>query len=141
MGILIGGLLPAVFYGVSSTFTKASTNAGISTAYYTLFVGLSIVLASGLVLILSSDSQWHIQSASYAGLSGLFWFMGTACVTFALSRYHMPIGKLVPIFNLNTLVAVSLGLLVFSEWKELNTLKLLVGAILVCIGGSLVATS
>lgn len=45
--------------------------------------------------------------------------------------------KLVPLFNMNTLVAVCLGLLVFSEWKNVHVLQLAVASVLIIIGGIL----
>lgn len=62
-------------------------------------------------------------------------------VAIAYSRFKMPVSKLVPLFNTNTLVAVVLGLLIFNEWKTINSPKLIIGAILVVIGGTLVTNA
>ena len=42
---------------------------------------------------------------------------------------------------MNTLVAVILALIVFSEWKDLHTIKLLSGSALIVAGAILVANS
>lgn len=34
-GILVGGLLPAVFYGISNVFAKSSANTGMSVGLFT----------------------------------------------------------------------------------------------------------
>lgn len=47
--------------------------------------------------------------------------------------------KLVPFFNMNTLVSVALILWIFAEWQSVNVLKFLIGVIFVVLGGTLVA--
>ncbi len=42
---------------------------------------------------------------------------------------------------MNTLVAVLLALLIFSEWKDLNTVKLIAGSVLIVIGAIFVANA
>ena len=47
--------------------------------------------------------------------------------------------QLAPLYNMNTMVAVLIGLWAFSEWKELDMLRLLSGVVLIVIGGTLVS--
>lgn len=141
LGLVIGGLLPAVCFGLTTVFNKASVNSGISLGYYIIFVGLAVSIAGVALYCWEAESIINTKSATWAFLAGVVWAVGAAGITMALIRYHTPISKLVPIYNFNTLVAVSIGLLVFAEWRDMNTLKLLAGAILVVLGGSLVATA
>jgi uncharacterized membrane protein len=69
------------------------------------------------------------------------WAIAAGLVAVALTSYGVPVARLVPLYNMNTLVAVLLALVVFSEWRDVNAVKLLVGSLLIIAGGSLVATS
>ena len=51
------------------------------------------------------------------------------------------IAQLVPLYNMNTLVAVILALIVFSEWQELQLVKLLLGTVLIVAGAIFVANA
>ena len=47
----------------------------------------------------------------------------------------------VSIYNMNTLVTVVIGLMVLSEWKNVQPVKLLVAALLITLGGILAANA
>jgi uncharacterized membrane protein len=139
--IIIGGILPAVFFGLAGVFAKPSTQAGIGTGLYLVCVGLSAALV-GLVFHLSvPDKTISIRSGGFAILVGLTWAVAAGLVAFTLSKYSTPISKLVPLYNMNTLVAVCIGLVAFAEWKDVHVPQLIVGSLLVVIGGTLVANS
>ena len=50
--VIMGGILPALFFGLAGVFAKPSTQAGIGTGLYLVCVGLAAALV-GLVLHLS----------------------------------------------------------------------------------------
>jgi transporter family protein len=54
-------------------------------------------------------------------------------------KFETPIAKLTPLYNMNTLIVVLLALWIFAEWKEVKVLQLLIGAVLIVMGGVLVA--
>ncbi len=140
IGLIIGGVLPALFFGVSGVFSKASNAAnGIGLGYYLVAVGLAIALVGAISFLFIPDRSLTYPAGRDAILTGASWALGAACVAIALSRYQMPISKLVPLYNMNTLVAVLLGLWLFSEWQDINLIKLIIGSILVVLGGMLVA--
>ncbi len=139
--IIMGGILPAVFFGLAGVFAKPSTQAGIGTGLYLVCVGLGAALV-GLVFHLSvPDKTISLRSGGFAILVGLTWAVGAGLVAFTLSKYSTPISKLVPLYNMNTLVAVCIGLIAFAEWKDVHISKLIIGAVLVVIGGTLVANA
>ncbi|MGA1979101.1 MAG: hypothetical protein ABSG99_00840 [Sedimentisphaerales bacterium] len=140
-GIIVGGILPAVFFGLSGVFAKPSTQAGIGTGLYLLFVGLAAALAGLVFYILLPDKTISFRSGLFALLVGLAWAIAAGLVAFSLTTYRVPISKLVPLYNINTLVAVLIGLYVFAEWKDVNAWKLLLGSLFVIVGGTLAATS
>jgi uncharacterized membrane protein len=141
LSLLVGGLLPAVLFGLSGVVQKASARAGIGTGPFLVVVGLVVALAGGLVTAAERDAAVNRLSAGYAVLFGVLWGLGIAAIAVALGRYEGQISQLVPLYNMNTLVAVVVGLVVFSEWQGVQPGRLLLGAVLTVAGGVLAATS
>ena len=139
IGLLIGGIVPAILFGVSNVLVKASTEKGIGPAMYVLVVGVASVVAGLLLLLFLPNKQISVASASYAFAAGFTWAVAITGVTVALEKYNAPLSELVPLYNMNTLVAVLLALWVFAEWKEVDMVKLLTGTVFIVIGGVLVA--
>jgi uncharacterized membrane protein len=139
LGLIIGGVLPALFYGVSSVFAKSSTNAGMSVGGHLFFIGIAISV-TGLLF-----NQWlpgqipSLEAVTYSTLQGVFWGLGTGCVVLGLLKYQAPLAQLVPLYNMNTLITSGLALLIFAEWQQMNASQLLLGAGLIVVGGILVS--
>ena len=141
LGLIIGGLLPALFFGLSGVFARPATQAGISTGFYLTILGLAASTVGLIFCFLLPERVLSFRGGLFTVLVGSTWAIAAGLVAIALTHYGAPIAKLVPFYNMNTLVAVLIGLVVFSEWQEVNGLKLLIGALLIIVGGSLVATS
>tara|TARA_Y100000310_G_scaffold329686_1_gene399996 strand:- start:279 stop:719 length:441 start_codon:yes stop_codon:yes gene_type:complete len=139
VGLLIGGLVPALAYTVSNTLSKSSTQAGIGVGPYLLFIGLGILIVGVVFTYAMPYGSVSLRSGSYSLILGLFWGVGTGAVALALTQYQAPISKLVPLFNMNTLFSVLLALWIFAEWKQVRVPQLLLGSVLIVIGGTLVA--
>ncbi len=139
LGILIGGLLPAILFGLVGVFQKSSTRAGIGLGLYLLCAGLGVAIAGVAVYWAVPDKTISTKSGSFAVAIGLFWGLGLALVAIAMVKYTTPLSTLVPLYNMNTLVAVLLALVVFAEWRDVNVTRLLAGAALIVVGGTLVA--
>ena len=139
--IIIGGVVPALLYGISGVFQKSSSQAGIGIAPYLIFIAVGVMLAGAVFLFFTPDRTVSPRSGIFATLLGLSWGLGMGLVAVALTFYSTPLSRLVPLYNMNTLVAVVLALVVFSEWKEVAVAKLLAGALLIVVGGILVANS
>ena len=139
--MLIGGIIPAVFFGISGAFTKSSTQAGIGTGLYLVCIGLSITLVGICCYLLMPDRNISLRSGFFASLVGMTWAIAAGLVALALTRYGVPVAKLAPLYNMNTLVTVLIGLFLFAEWKDVQALKLLLGTCFVVIGGIIVANS
>ena len=140
LGILVGGIIPAILFGISGICQKLSNQHGISTGAYVVSVGLGVVLV-GVVLCLFNTSQTaNVKSIVPAVTMGLCWGVGVLLVSMAISKYGTKLSVLAPLYNMNTLVTVVGALILFSEWKDLNVVKLMIGALLIVAGGVLVST-
>jgi hypothetical protein len=80
-------------------------------------------------------------SVLYACVYGVLWASGIACIAIALRRYDAQISQLAPLYNMNTLVAVVLGLVVLAEWQKVDFWKLLLATAFTIAGGVLAASS
>lgn len=139
LGIVVGGLLPALCYGVAGVFSKTSTNAGMTVGNHLVFVGLAVSVVGGVFNHLLPSKIPSMAAIASSSMLGAIWGLGTGCVALGLVHYQVPIAKLTPIYNMNTLVGVLLGIVLFAEWKSMNVGVLLWGTLLICLGGILVA--
>ena len=141
LGILLGGFVPAILFGLSAIFQKSSNQSGIGIGLYLLVIGFGSAITGTILYLISPVRTISLSSGLSATLVGIFSATGMGFVAIALARYGAPISKLVPLYNMNTLVAVLLGLLIFAEWRDVNALKLIMGSVLIVIGCVLVANS
>lgn len=139
LGLLIGGLAPAVLFAVANVCTKAATQAGIGLGPYLLLIGLGVVSAGVVALFLFPDRALSAQSGSIAFVFGIAWGTGVACISYAIAQYGAPLSQLSPIFNANTLLTVLAALWIFAEWKQVQVPQLLLGSLLIIAGSALVA--
>lgn len=139
--LVLGGLIPALFFGFSSIFAKAAARSGVAVSVYLALIGAAILFTAVCFYLYVPERTLNLVSGSYSFLAGLSWAVAAGFVLVALSLYNAPLAKLVPIYNSNTLVAVLLGLVVFSEWREVSLPRLLVGAVLIIVGGIIVSNS
>jgi drug/metabolite transporter (DMT)-like permease len=141
IGLLIGGVIPAFIFGIYGILQKTATKQGISPGMLLIIMGGNIIIVGFLYCFIFKEFTISMSSVFFASLTGICWGIGTVLVTIALSKYKMPISKLAPIFNMNTLVTVILGLLIFAESKDINVPKILVASVFIVIGGTLATNS
>lgn len=139
--LLLGGFLPALIYGGSAIFQKVSTSLGISLSAYLVATGIGVAIVGVVFYMFDNSFAFSIKSGLYACAFGLTWGVASGLVAYTLLNFNVPISQLVPLYNMNTLVAVILALVVFSEWKDLHTIKLMSGSALIVAGAILVANS
>ena len=139
LGLLIGGFIPAILFAGTGLFTKVGTKAGMGTGPYLIVVGLGIVLV-GLIISLASHNWSFPNKGSLASFgAGLTWGIGSGLFALALSKYHAPVSQLTPLYNMNTLLVVILGLILFAEYKDVEIVKLSTGTVMIVAGGILVS--
>ena len=125
LGIIIGGLIPALCFGLANLSVKGASQAGIGMGSFVLFVGLGVLLSGAVFFLLIPDKSISLSSGMISVGMGAAWGTGIGIVFYALNRFDIPIGVLTPLFNMNTLVTVLLALWIFAEWKQVRVPQLL----------------
>ncbi len=143
LGMLIGGVIPALFYGFFAIAMKAGSQYKISTSSYLMTIGL-VIFITGISIrpfVTNSDTRETLSGISFSIISGLLWALGTALVNYSIAKFDTPIALLTPLYNMNTLVAVLGGMIIFAEWKTVQSLPVFVGTALIVCGGILLSKS
>lgn len=141
LGLVVGGLLPALLFAIDGVSSKAAARAGISWAPFVLITGLTIAAVGAIALALDPERRVTGAGAGFAMLKGLVWAAGSILVVLAMERLGAPLAKLAPLYNMNALVAAALALVVFREHADIDAVRVLGGALLTVAGAALVATA
>lgn len=137
--ILVGGLLPAVVLGTVGPLMKSAMSKGLGVGDFLLLFGATM-MGVGLVCRPWRGRSGFSISAVISGIvTGLFWVLGTGLLLLALGPLGANISQLTPLFNMNTLVVVLLGLWIFKEHQHMRPAPLIIGAMLAILGAVLVA--
>lgn len=139
--LIIGGLVPALLYGLAGVFQKWSAREGGSVSTYLIGFGLATVIVGVFWTAVQTGSGSPISAIGFSLLGGLVFAVGAGLISFTLIRYSAAISQLSPLYNMNILVTVVFGLLLFSEFRDLNVPTLLAGALLILAGGWIVASA
>jgi uncharacterized membrane protein len=99
------------------------------------------LLVGVVVTVAQTHSTATREGVAWACGYGLLWSAAIGCIVLALARYDANISQLVPLYNLNTLVAVTIGMAVLGEWRDVVPWRVVAGAVLAVAGGVLVATA
>jgi len=138
-GIIIGGVIPALVFGVFGVLQKVCLRAGLGIGPFFVTMGGTVALV-GLLCCLLTGRNTVTAAAGLSGIgTGLVWSLGTGLVLLALGRFGASVSQLAPLYNTNTLVVVLLGMFIFSEWKQVHPVPLVIGAGLIVLGAALVA--
>lgn len=141
LGLVIGGLIPALFYGIDGTSSKLASRAGISWAPLMLVTGLAVVAVGAIGLLFDDARRVSLAGAGFAALKGVMWASGCVLVIVGIARFEVPLSKLVPLYSLSTVFAVTASLILFREHLAVDLPRLLIGTLLAIAGAALVATS
>lgn len=139
--IVVGGLLPALFYGLAGFLQKASARAGGTVSLYLMGFGFATMVMGAIYGLLVIEPRVTLRPLGLAAFAGALFAAGAGLISFALIRFDAPLSQLSPLYNMNILVSVLLGLFIFSELAEVSAIRLLIGTLLVLAGGWLVATA
>jgi len=141
IGMILGGIIPAIIFGIGGIFVKASNQQGISFNYFTLLSGIGVIVISLLSFIVFKEKLINVKAGLNAFLVGATWACGVLLIAMAIAKYDIPISIISPLNCTACLFTVLLALLIFSEWKEINAIRLFIGTVLIIAGAMLVSTS
>lgn len=138
--ILLGGLMPALAFGLAAVFQKAAALQDLGAGGYLVCVGL-VMACGGLVSRSVFGENWIVSGMGFAILGGVCFALGLFGISFAVQKLSAPLSLIAPITVLSTLVTVVLSFIMFKEYENVAALRLVAGALLVTAGAALVATS
>ena len=139
MGVLLGGVLPALCFGVSSVSMKLAARAGIGLGPYVLSLAVGVAAYGAFTVFTHTGRIATGRGILFSVLTGLSWALGMALIQVALTRYRAAISQIVPLHMLNLVVTIALGFLLFAEARDLDAGRLVIGAALIGLGAVLVA--
>jgi len=141
LGLIIGGLLPAVLLGFAGIFQKLATNHPLGIGPFLMLTGLTTCLLGASYSLL--DRDWGISRGGILMtiVFSLLWSTSTGLILVALRKFGASISQLAPLYNLNTLIAVLAGLIVLTEWRAVQPTRIIAASVLIILGGVLAAKS
>jgi uncharacterized membrane protein len=139
--LILGGIIPALLYGVAGVFQKLSAREGGSATAYLIYFGVATALSGIVLRVLLKEKGGTLHSAGFALLGGVTFALGAGLISMAMINYQAAVAKLSPLYNMNVLVTVGLGLVVLAEHQSVDVKRLLAGTLLIMIGAVLVGGS
>lgn len=140
-GILIAGIIPAIFLGLGTVFMRASMGAGATIAMYLAIVGTTIAGIGWVAVLVGPGGAAPIKASLFAALMGLTWSVAIACIAYGFGVLKLPVSVIAPLTNSNALVALLVGAIAFAEWRSLNMAGVTIGTVLICAGATIVSLS
>lgn len=136
--VILGGVLPMLLYGLM-TFPIKILNGKLHFSHYIFLTGIGVTIVGVIAIFLFySEIEINISHISLGILNGIMWGLGALFVFLALQHPKATIAQLAPIYNINTLIAVLIGILFFAEWQHIVVWKIILGTMLIVTGGWLV---
>ncbi|MGD2105348.1 MAG: hypothetical protein PVJ55_09610 [Anaerolineae bacterium] len=109
---------------------------------YLIFLGVGTVIVGVALHKVLPEPPISIRQGSPATAAGFTFALGAGLVSHAMIKHRAAISQLTPLYNMNVLVTVIIGLLLLAESRELVVARLLVvGTVLLISGGLLVASA
>ena len=137
---VIYGLIAAVCFGITTVMFKAAQQKGNLSPYHVSFIfGLGIILLFGVLLIFNPIAKIEWKPSALALTAGIIWGIGMIAVAIAIAQ-KADVARLAPIYNINTLITVLLGIIFLHEIPDASHLfRVIAGAVLVVAGAVLVS--
>ena len=92
-----------------------------------------------LYFFMKPNFNFEWKSSGIALIAGAFWGLGMIAVTIAIAN-KADVSRLAPIYNLNTLITVLLGIFFLKEIPDASQMfRVIAGAVLIVAGAILVS--
>ncbi len=141
MGIIIGGVAPAIILGLFMISQKLATRNSAGPGQFLMIMGGISAVIGGILYFTQGDLEFPTTGVLWSVSSSACWGISMAGVAYALFKFHIPIGKLNPIFNTNTLTSVLIGIIFLGEWSQVEVYRVISGAIIIIAGAIIVSKS
>ncbi|WP_437192198.1 hypothetical protein [Planctomicrobium sp. SH527] len=141
IALLVGGLLPAVGLGIGAFFQKMSGHHGIATGPFLIVGGLVISAVGGFFIAFERDATITPKAVGYTVLFAISWAVSSGLISLALRKLGANLSQIVPIYNMNTLVAVLASMMLLAEWRTVSPPKIIAASLLIIAGGILASRS
>lgn len=139
--LFVGGVAPAILWGITAIFQKQSAVSGAGSSAYLIAFGLTLAVAGGISAQIWRPAPWTAEGIGFAAIAGLCFALGTGLISFALFSYGAPVSKLAPIWSCNVLVTLAVGAVFLGEAAEVDLMKLSAGTLLIISGAILVSNA
>jgi transporter family protein len=120
---------------------RASLGAGASIPLYLAVVGSVVALNGWAAFIWTGPQTLAVRPVLLAGAMGMTWTIAIACMAYGMGVLKLPVSIIAPLTNSNALIAVLVGAVAFSEWRNLNLSLVAVGTLLICAGATVISLS
>ena len=140
-GFLIGGAIPAICLGLGTVLMRASLSAGASIPLYLAVVGSVVALLGWVAFIWTGGPTLSVRPVLLAAAMGTTWTLAIACMAYGMGVLKLPVSIIAPLTNSNALIAVLVGAVAFSEWRNLNLSLVALGTLLICAGATVISLS
>ena len=137
---IVYGLVAAVFFALNTIIYKVAQQKGNFSPYYGTFMfGLGAILIFGIFLFFNQSFEFEWKSSGLALIAGIVWGIGFLAVAIAIAQ-KADVAKLAPIYNINTLLVVIMGIVFLKEIPDASQMfRVVAGAVLIVIGAILVS--
>jgi uncharacterized membrane protein len=139
--ILFSALRYSTILASCESVAETASRTGIAPGPYILIIGLVVAAVGGIVTLAQRDATFTASGAVQTAGFAVLWSAGIFGIMLGLGKYEGQVSVIVPLYNMNTLVAVGIGLVVLGEWQGVNLCRLIAGAVLIVAGGVLAGTS
>ena len=137
---VIYGLIAAVFFALNTVIYKAAQQKGNFSPYYGLLMfGIGTIIVLGIFFLFKPSFEFEWKSSGMAIIAGGVWAVGMIMVAIAISQ-KADVARLAPIYNINTILAVLMGIIFLKEIPDASQMiRVIGGAVLIVIGAILVS--
>lgn len=137
---IIYGLIAAFFFALNTILYKVAQQKGNFSPYYgMLMFGIGVTIVSVIFFLFKPSFQFEWKTSSLAIIAGAVWAIGMIMVAIAISQ-KADVARLAPIYNVNTILAVLMGIIFLKEIPDVSQMiRVIGGAVLIVIGAILVS--
>ena len=134
------GLIAAVFFALNTIIYKAAQQRGnFSPSYGIAMFSVGIIIVAGIFFFVNPSFEFDWKSSGLAVAAGAVWAVGMIAVAIAISQ-KADVARLAPIYNINTILAVLMGIIFLKEIPDSSQMiRVIGGAVLIVIGAILVS--